>query len=176
MIGTGFIEILDKLFDYYDKKGLSVLMSLLFLTLIVFGIFALFKYINIKNKEESVLTKGMEVLKDTMVHSVEGLKSAVESIDNTNKNLNESLKVLIKSVEQQSKLVDIIHKENGDIQNRLLLHDDRSEKILTYEVLNTNMLEHLAKELNQPISKEVKEELKEKAEDKVQEFKDKEII
>lgn len=159
-------EFLDRFFEYYNKSGLSILMSLLFLVLIVMGISALVKYVSSKTKEESMVDKSLRGL-STAMNSV---RDAVDASNSTNKNIDATLKLLTKSVDANTKLIDIIHQENGDIQGRLQLHDDRSEKILTYGILTNQMISQLAKELDKPISSLTKKDLKEFAESKAREL------
>lgn len=159
-------EFLDRFFEYYNKSGLSILMSLLFLVLIVMGISALVKYVSSKTKEESMVEKSLRGL-STAMNSV---RDAVDASNSTNKNIDATLKLLTKSVDANTKLIDIIHQENGDIQGRLQLHDDRSEKILTYGILTNQMISQLAKELDKPISSLTKKDLKEFAENKAREL------
>lgn len=159
-------EFLDRFFEYYNKSGLSILMSLLFLVLIVMGISALVKYVSSKTKEESMVDKSLRGL-STAMNSV---RDAVDASNSTNKNIDATLKLLTKSVDANTKLIDIIHQENGDIQGRLQLHDDRSEKILTYGILTNQMISQLAKELDKPISSLTKKDLKEFAENKAREL------
>ena len=159
-------EFLDRFFEYYNKSGLSILMSLLFLVLIVMGISALVKYVSSKTKEESMIDKSLRGL-STAMNSV---RDAVDASNSTNKNIDATLKLLTKSVDANTKLIDIIHQENGDIQGRLQLHDDRSEKILTYGILTNQMISQLAKELDKPISSLTKKDLKEFAENKAREL------